>query len=579
MSNYPFRTISAATALCLISTTSSATVFQIGGDLSTLSTTDQNMFDDEIGVIAFQPQDLTIVDTGILETKVVGSINTVVDPAKVVDYGVKLGLYEAAVFAQNVAVGECNDLPAIVRPPCVDLAILTTPIPDKPTFPSPSLKDGTQLTISNVGVKFGLGGEFNLGEGKVSASQEFQSNFTVDKDSFEAGDVLTIGTSADFGTASLSSELGGLDGKVEQVLSVSGKMHLESYVLGTELANETLFNEDINDERTTIVGFELDDQSVELTGLGQTLPINIENGVPYTFTKSPPESPIGFPVADVAFFAPDMDVENAVGLSSLGAPFDVSTKVETTRIADGQRTGSGFAGPFDAASGVLPEDFMKLDLDVDAVTIAGGLPLGVKAGTLVGNIEMNLLDLDAGAFFSLGQEQSFETKEIYVTLNFSIPTEVETQPGSGIYASTTTKKVVLGTEVKIKHPGGDLQITPQYSMGDNSYFNRTLMTLSPAVTLALGQVKIGGAFGAVLPNELKGFTLFEEVFEPLDTFELGDLFSETFGLANFDTKLGSAFSLSANPEIAISTVPIPTTLPLLAGSLGLLGALRRRRKH
>ena len=348
---------------------------------------------------------------------------------------------------------------------------------------------------------------------------------------------------------------------------------MENYVLGLKTIDSTIFDEDHNGVRDTLLGFELDDQTASITGLGLTLPIDIENGVPKTFSVPiVPMSPVLIPVADATLFAPDLDIDNAVGFSNIGSPVGLPAGVSTSVKADGNRTGNG----------VLPPDFARLDLDADAITAANGFPLGARAefpSTFplpdIANIELNLLDLDVGAFFSLGQEQSFKTEEIFVTLNFNAPTEVETFEGSGVFETVTTKTVVLGTDLKIKHPGGDLQVTPEYSIGSNIYSNRTQITLSPVATLALAQLKIGGAFGALLPEN--NFSIFEDTFELGDTFEIADIFNDAFDLGNFNTQVGSTFSLNAS-TISVSAVPVPMSLPLLAGGLGLLGCVGRRNK-
>ena len=560
MLNYRTRAATTAATLLILNSTASYSA-TIGGDLSTLSTIDQNMFGAVTGAIGFQPQDLTIIDTGILDTEVIGEVKNVANT-------VALRAHDGLVAARNAGLGACNVL--IFAAAIAECQAL---VPGVPPRPPATVKDGTQLTISNVGVSYGFGTEFNLGEGKVSAAQDFQSEFTVDKDTFTAGDVLTIGTDVTLGSSSISSELGGLDGKIEQVLSVSGKLELENYVLGLKTIDSTIFDEDHNGVRDTLLGFELDDQTASITGLGLTLPIDIENGVSKTFSVPiAPMSPIKIPVADATLFAPDLDIDNAVGFSNIGSPVGLPAGVSTSVKADGNRTGNG----------VLPPDFARLDVDADAITAANGLPLGARAefpSTFplpdIANIELNLLDLDVGAIFSLGQEQSFKTEEIFVTLNFNAPTEVETFEGSGVFKTVTTKTVVLGTDVKIKHPGGDLQVTPEYSIGSNIYSNRTQITLSPVATLALAQLKIGGALGALLPEN--NFSIFEDTFELGDTFEIADIFNDAFDLGNFNTQVGSTFSLNAS-TISVSAVPVPMSLPLLAGGLGLLGCVGRRNK-
>lgn len=554
MLHFRFRTVSAATIFCLLTTTASFSI-TVGGDQNTLATVDQNMFGDITGPIGFQPDDLTIVDTGILPQRTVGTIKQVRNTLALEAYNALKTTYDGLVTVRNVAISGCN---LILLPSLKSDCLATVPAaPTAPTVPPATVKDGTELTISNVGISFGLGSEFNLGEGKVSAAQEFQSEFTVDKGNFQKGDELTIGTSVTLGSASLSSELGGIEGKIEQIVSVSAKVKLENYILGLRTVNQTIYDEDLNDERTTIAGFEIDDQSATVTALGIDVPLNVKNGLSLNF--GPTVGLATLPAGDITLFAPDLDVENATGQSSIGQQVTVPPGVFSSLKADENRTGDG----------ILPEDFAKLDLDVDVVTASAGLPLGAE----IADIEFNLFDLDAGAFFSLGQDQSFATEEILVTLTFSTPTEVETAAGSGIFETVSTKTVILGSEIKIKHPGGDLQVTPEYSMGKNTYFNRTQMTLTPAITMALGQVQIGGIFGTLIPEN--NFAIYEDTFEPTDTYELGDLFNASFGLMDFNTRAGTAFSLNAMvPKTA--AVSLPMSLPLLAGALGLMGVLRRR---
>lgn len=533
----------------------------IGGDRATLSTQDQNMFGDSPGAVGFTPDDLIIVDTGILDDKVVGEIKNVNNTAGKAAFATLNTAYNAAVATRNTAISGCNLIP-LAGPRNICLGAIPG-LPPRPVAPPDTVKDGTAVTISNVGVRFGFGGEFELGAGSVSASQEFQSSFTVDKTEFEKGDELVIGTGVELGTASLSSEVGGLNGSIETVLDISGKVALEQYILGLRTPGTPVdvINIDEEELRNTIVGFELDDQSAQVEALGLKLEGDIPKGIPKTFNVPGTV----FPAGDITLFAPDIDVEGATALGSIGAPFGLLPVVETSVGGTQDRTGNG----------VLPQDFAKLDLDVDVVTVAAGAPLGARVDLAgVVDIEVNALDLDAGGFFSLSQDQSFYTEEILVTMRFGTPTEVETFVGSGVFELVSEKTVVLGTEIKIKHPGDNLDITPEYTVGRNVYSNRTGITLSPAITLALFQIKIGGAFGLLLPSELKEFSVFEDTFEPTDTFDLGNLFDDEFALLDFSTSVGSMFSLNAARVVA--SVPVPAGLPMLLAGLGLLALQRRR---
>jgi len=225
-------------------------------------------------------------------------------------------------------------------------------------------------------------------------------------------------------------------------------------------------------------------------------------------------------------------------------------------------------------------DALRVQFDLDALL---GVPFGYNDGLGVdlGDVDLFALDAQLQGFLGVGQTFDFRPN-MEVTLKFSRPTMVEKVPGSGQFESVTEKTVAVGTDVNVRHPGGDLTIEPVYSVANNTFNNDTDLRLRGNLNLRFLGYNAGGglgtlfdAFGIARANQvgyvncdIGTFVNFQNGCETgSETYlELLDIFNQTWSLENFNQHTGSSLSLpSSAPEVSLDVLA-----PISAGDHAIL---------
>jgi hypothetical protein len=438
-------------------------------------------------------------------------------------------------------------------------------------------KNGLEIS-ADIDVEAGFKGKLVVDSGKVDVTYPTTVTLSTDRDSYRAGELVTLRTSETVTVApTMSTEFSDIDVSLSVFANLDVFTAVEAYLVDKGGA-VTVFDVDRNLEYELLglsVGnseiglrlYELDPFVLDTTGgLGLNLfklkypPCVDGAGAAQSCT---PLSLI--PLADFQLQVPDLDTAPPTDSTWDG------TKITNTQLPIERSA----ANPDDltligGGVGFHRTDLAKADIDVDgiisAASISAGAPivLGVNPSIpLVVSLEANLIDFDLGAFFGIGQTMTFDP-ELKSLLSFSVPLEVETSPG--VYEAMTSLTIVVGDEVKFRHPGVDFEIVPTYSL-ENLFQNITELLISPVASLSVAQLKLGG----ILPGVLGiGFdaALYQNVFalsDPISAARLGD--SDPFELAGFASFGGSALLL----RTAAASAPEPATPALLlAVALSLL---------
>ncbi len=258
----------------------------------------------------------------------------------------------------------------------------------------------------------------------------------------------------------------------------------------------------------TILGFE--HQSEGRYEYSMTYPFNPPDDGKNPAKKAPKfKYPISFSLADFVLSGPDLDTPAAPGFQCGDCvPYrnDVVNDWLTNTTPVGNRTliggitdGDGIVLPF-VNDGAQDVDLARIDLDLDVITVAAGVPLGVIISDPIGvfDVELNLLDLDLATFLSVDQALKFRPN-LEVILTFSVATEVR-RVGDTDFVSTSQFTISAGESLEFRQPATGVSIVPTYSVRNNEFTNVTQLKASNAIQETLGQIKIGGYIG----DNLKG---------------------------------------------------------------------------
>ena len=480
------------------------------------------------------------------------------EPEPGLGYNTRLAIWEGAVFGCTL-LGATRDF-------CINgVAPLGNRPPD-------SYKSGRAVTIDEAALKLGVNFDVQLAPGSVDATQAFEVDVMASKAEGEEGEEIVLSFSGEKGDTGLASELGVFDASVSGLIDAKIEASYEQYNFGTKEYDSTLVDFDTGEQKQEILGLALGSGEAEARVIGQPIAIDISDGkeisIPTPGIFPPPlDKILQFPLGAVAAYGPDFDVDETTAPN--GEKVTVSTVPETR---DG-------LGPTDT-------EFFKVELDLDVISVfTSGIPLGIKGGIpLLAEVEGNIFDADLSGYFGMSQTQSFETGDIEVVLKFSHPTEVETSPG--VWEKVSMYVAGLTEDVKIRHPGKDLEITPHYRLTDNAYSNKTQFLFSPAFEYEFFEVDFSGA----LLSGLTDFRLFGDAVGLGGPFPLGSpAYNSTFALDGFEDIAGTAFSLltkigSGGPPTGggsgggMAPIPLPPGALLLGSGLLLMGAWNRRRR-
>ncbi len=205
----------------------------------------------------------------------------------------------------------------------------------------------------------------------------------------------------------------------------------------------------------------------------------------------------------------------------------------TRPVFSGLTDGSQLTWPV-ITDGMLDNDFFRMDLDLDVMSLIFGVPLGIvwegpvvktKIGELgpIAALELNALDVDVSAFFSLEQHLSFDPN-IQLTLNFS-PNVMVRLDGETEFTETSSVSFTVGLSVEIIQPDGGVSITPVYALSENRFINDTKINISTVLQETLLQFNLYGVVPDVLgdglgmPTNLAALKISPELAQPQTLFQ------------------------------------------------------------
>jgi len=281
---------------------------------------------------------------------------------------------------------------------------------------------------------------------------------------------------------------------------------------------------------------------------GSTL---ISDDILYPFQPKGIPRPVGqagFSLADYSLLSPKLDTPAVLGFNCGGCVdpplrnfVDYDGRIVNTTPVGPRTLIQGLVGedalelPF-VDSGLQDGDFFRFDLDVDSISLATGVPLGVnftgpdvkwpkrlnRAGSLgpVIGINLNAIDLDLASFWSAEQRLTFDPR-VSVDLRFSRPVELRLD-GESDFTVRSAVSLPLGAGLEFKQPAGGVTIEPVFSARDNRFFNDTALKLAPALQETLGGIELLGLIPELaegvfdLPTKFAVLQVTPEIVEPIE---------------------------------------------------------------
>ena len=436
----------------------------------------------------------------------------------------------------------------------------------RPTQPAKRPYDFGAVVTMTSDVRIGFEGSYSYDLGSVDIDYAAQALLELDKDTANPGDEVTISTSFSDRDPYLmtsrypSFELA-LDMYAYATLSVDADYAGVDESNGDQVrATRNMYRVDSRENPDTIDGFmpftngeerlfgvRLDSSGLTTNVIGdvETVEARYEYNLTFPFgspdvpAKKAPryESPLSYSLADFAFTLPQLDTPASFGFRCgdcvpyrndiVDGKLTNSTPVGNRQLIGGITDGNGIVLPF-VDEGEQDVDLARVDVDLDVVTVAAGVPLGaiVQDPQGVMSAEVNLLDLDLATFISADQTLSFKPN-LAVDLLFSVPTMVRTASESD-FVEVTSRTVEVGETVVFLQPDTEVTITPIYTLRDNEFSNLTQLKVSNALQETLGQVKLGGYVGEHLAEVLgddPNFALLQltpTLYEPATVWSSGD---------------------------------------------------------
>ncbi len=416
-------------------------------------------------------------------------------------------------------------------------------IGNKPTKPTKKPYDFGATFKMTSNLQVGFEGFYRYDLGSVDVDYTAEANITVDTDEAAADDIVTITTSFDdrdpyvmssrypffelaldmyaYAVMAVDAEYAGVNESNGDQVRQSKQLHvidsrenadaIDGFMPFTN-GEERLFGIklDTTGFTKTILGFE--QKSDAKYEYNMTFPFNPPDDGKNPAKKAPKfKYPVSFSLADFVLSGPSLDTPAAPGFQCGDCvPYrnDVVNDWLTNTTPVGNRTliggitdGNGIVLPF-VNDGVQDVDLARIDLDLDVITVAAGVPLGVIVGDPLGvfEVELNLLDMDLATFLSVDQALKFRPN-LEVIMTFSVPTEVR-RVGDPDFTSVSQFTLSVGESLEFRQPATGVSIVPTYSIRNNEFTNVTQLKASNAIQETLGQIKIGGYVGDNLESVL-----------------------------------------------------------------------------
>jgi hypothetical protein len=495
--------------------------------------------------------------------------------------------------------------------PCLDKRTysrdLGAGIGPKPTQPANRPYDVGAVVTYQADVEMGVRGNIVMDGGSVDVAFAGSAVLATSVDAAAPGDIVRLRTSwdTDDGTASLVSRYPNIDFSLGTYVYTYA--HAAATYAGIDFttgdqirATKVLYDADTlasdleNVSADGIVEFaDTEWFGVNLSPAGLVVRVKeqgitvadgstlISDDILYPFQPKGVPRPVGqagFSLADFSLLSPKLDTPAVLGFNCGGCvppplrnfvEYDGSivntTPVGTRTLIQGLVGENGLELPF-VDSGLQDGDFFRFDLDVDSISLATGVPLGVnfmgpnvkwpkrlsKGGSLgpVIGINLNAIDLDLATFWSAEQRLTFDPR-VGVDLSFSRPVELRVD-GEIDFTVRSAVSLPLGVGLEFKQPAGGVAIEPLFSARDNRFFNDTALKLAPALQETLGGIELLGLIPELaegvfdLPTNFAVLQVTPELVEPIELWrsQADPEQPSGYALEGFADVRGSAVSIA-----------------------------------
>ena len=407
----------------------------------------------------------------------------------------------------------------------------------RPTQPAKRPYDFGSVVRLTSDLQIGFEGFYTYDLGSVDIDYSADANIRFDKDEAEAGDIVTVTTSVAerdpyimnsrypffemgldmwaYAVMEAVAEYAGVDEKTGDQVRATRSLHkIDSRENPDAIDGYMPFTD--GDER--LLGLRLDTTGYTATILGNeekvearyeynlTWPLSTPDTPENKPGKKPPKysSPVSFSLVEFAITGPKLDTPAEFGFRCgdcvparneiLDGKLTNTTPVGNRTLIGGITDGNGIVLPF-VDEGEQDVDLARIDVDLDAPTLAAGVPLGVIVQDPVGvfGVELNLLDIDLATFLSVDQSLEFRPNT-EVVLTFSVPTEVK-GPEDADFASVSQYSLTLGDSLEFRQPENGVTVVPTFTVRNNEFANITQLKISNAIQETIGQIKVTGYVG------------------------------------------------------------------------------------
>ena len=379
------------------------------------------------------------------------------------------------------------------------------------TITVPLGKNGVELDV-NLDLEAGFFGNFGLKEGTFSMDYSADVALTSGQASYVPGQVATI-TFAETAPQTITMATNGAQVEFNLGAFVDLDVDASAEIWAAGLGGPL----DLVDLDTGRIDFDLfnayiGDNGIYMNVLGFEHTFDLADGIGVkTFTYPPTPFPVtaGIPLGEVRVFVPGLDTPpSSTWDPALGVLVNTQLPIDRSTDPDDPV-------PIGGGDGIYRTDIARVELDVDGFissAIPLPIPLGIVAGLpLVGRVEGNVLDLDLGAYLSIGQTFTLDP-DLVAFLDFG-QTVTVIDPDGGT-RETTGVNLLPGQSVSFLYPDADLAITPSYEFGYRMQ-NVTSLFVSPVVSVSALELEITGLEAKWLDTEFDGGVI-------RHTFPLGD---------------------------------------------------------
>ena len=480
----------------------------------------------------------------------------------------------------------------------------------RPTRPAQKAFDLGAIVTFNADVEMGVRGQVLFDPGTVDVSFDGDARLEASVDQAAPGDIVTIDTTWAIrsSSANMESRYPNIDFSIGSYVFTDINATIEyaapdvatgDQVRGKKvLYDANTLNSDLENvgadgivefANTEWFGVNVSPAGLEVRVLeegvtvatGKTL---LKGDVLFPFQPKPrPIGAAGFSLADYSLLSPKLDTPAPNGFDCgdcLNPPYRNFVNFEGQIVNStpvGQRTliggliGEGGIESPVVNNGLQDGDFFRFDLDVDSISLAVGVPLGVifegpqiklpkrifkgkELGPIIAT-KLDAVDLDVASFWSADQSLTFDPR-VSVDLNFDKTVDVRLE-GEAEFTARSRVTVTLGEKIEFVQVEGGVRVTPVFSARNNQFTNDTSLLVTLAYQQTIGGFELYGmipdlagtalgmplsfAISQVTPQFADPLTLWSSQPDPENL--------QSYGLGGFRDVTGGAFSIgdSSNP--------------------------------